>query len=275
MGTAYGMTDVGLVRTSNEDNFLIDTELGLVMVADGMGGHEGGEIASAGVLTAVRDFVREAGVPEAADNPPPAPPTEADDQAYYDPDATWSDRTMPAVMTLFEAIEFANTKIYARNLQRQFIEGSGMGTTLTGFWQSQPGGPLVVCHVGDSRLYRYRGGELSLLTRDQTLYQQALEAGLLDNLPPRNLLLQAVGPSALIKPDVKPHSLQAGDLYLLCTDGLHGSVPHGVMADTLALAGPDTLEQACASLIAAAKALGSRDNITAVLLACSVATQAS
>jgi protein phosphatase len=260
----YGMTDVGLVRTSNEDNFLIDTELGLVMVADGMGGHEGGEVASAGVLTAVRDFVREAGVPEAAD-----------DQAGYDPDATWSDRTMPAVMTLFEAIEFANTKIYAKNLQRQFIEGSGMGTTLTGFWQSQPGGPLVVCHVGDSRLYRYRGGELSLLTRDQTLYQQALEAGLLDNLPPRNLLLQAVGPSALVKPDVKSHSLQAGDLYLLCTDGLHGSVPHGVMADTLALAGPDTLERACATLIAAAKAHGSRDNITAVLLACSVGTQAS
>jgi protein phosphatase len=260
----YGMTDVGLVRTSNEDNFLIDTELGLVMVADGMGGHEGGEVASAGALAAVRDFVREAGVPEAAD-----------DQAGYDPDATWSDRTMPAVMTLFEAIEFANTKIYAKNLQRQFIEGSGMGTTLTGFWQSQPGGPLVVCHVGDSRLYRYRGGELSLLTRDQTLYQQALEAGLLDNLPPRNLLLQAVGPSALVKPDVKPHSLQAGDLYLLCTDGLHGSVPHGVMADTLALAGPDTLEQACATLIAAAKTHGSRDNITAVLLACSVGTQAS
>ena len=96
-----------------------------------------------------------------------------------------------------------------------------MGTTLTGLWQFQKNGPLLVFHVGDSRLYRYRAGEFHQLTRDQTLYQQALEEGLTDNLPPRNMLLQAMGPYETVKPEVKPQPVQAGDLYMLCTDGLH------------------------------------------------------
>lgn len=263
MGEAWGMTDIGLSRSSNEDNFLIDPELGLVMLGDGMGGHDDGEIASETALLSVRECIRQASAAR-----PAAPDGAVPLAASYDPDATWSDETMPAVMTLFTAIESANAELYARNRAGRHAEGSGMGTTLTGFWQFQPGGPLVVCHIGDSRLYRYRDGALEQLTRDQTLYQEALEAGLLDKLPSRNLLLQAVGPSESLRPDVRAHVLQTGDRYLLCSDGLHGSVPHTLLADLLRDGHAGNLEQTCVALIEAAKEHGSRDNITVVLLAC-------
>jgi len=260
LGPAFGATDVGLVRKSNEDNFLIDPEIGLIVVADGMGGHEGGEIASASAIIAVRDHIRSVIAASHAD----APSALTD----HDPDATWSDRTMPAVITLFDAVELANARLHAENLADRYGEGCGMGTTLTGLWQYLDRGRLVVFHVGDSRLYRYRDGKLALLTRDQTLHQQAIEAGQVDNLPAGNLLLQAIGPSATVKPDVRSHLYQAGDLYLLCTDGLHGKVPRGAIEDIMKNTGANQLQQACADLIALAKQHGSRDNITALLLLC-------
>jgi protein phosphatase len=155
--------------------------------------------------------------------------------------------------------------VYGANLQSGHFDGSGMGTTLTGFWQSLPGGPLLVFHVGDSRLYRYRDGELAVLTRDQTMYQQALEAGLADDLPPRNLLLQAIGPARDVTPDVKVCDTRPGDLYLLCSDGLYGNTPHAAIQQAMAGAHAQSLDACCAELIELAKRHGSRDNITAVL----------
>ena len=252
-GCAYGLTDVGLVRQSNEDNFLIDPLLRLVAVADGMGGHDGGEIAARLALETVRDAL-------GAVDPKKSSPGDA-----ADPDATWQDEHMPAVVAVHEAVDAANARVYGANLQGGRGEGSGMGTTLTGFWQSLPDGPLVIFHVGDSRLYRYRDGELAVLTRDQTMYQQALEAGVSGDFPPRNLLLQAIGPTAAITPDVKACAIRSGDLYLLCSDGLYGNTPHAAIERVLAGAHAQSLEHCCAELIALAKAHGSRDNITAVL----------
>jgi protein phosphatase len=252
-GSAYGLTDVGLVRQSNEDNFLIDPLLRLVAVADGMGGHDGGEIAARLALETLRDAL-------AASAPKKASPGDA-----ADPDATWQDEHMPAIVAMHEAVDAANARVYGANVQKGHGEGSGMGTTLTGFWQSLPGGPLVIFHVGDSRLYRYRDGELAVLTRDQTMYQQALEAGISGDFPPRNLLLQAIGPTATITPDVKASTPHPGDLYLLCSDGLYGNTPHAAIEQVLAGAHAQSLEQCCHDLIALAKTHGSRDNITAVL----------
>ncbi|MFZ6648526.1 PP2C family protein-serine/threonine phosphatase [Undibacterium sp. TJN25] len=260
LGQAYGVTDVGLVRKSNEDNFLVDEELGLVVVGDGMGGHEGGEIASANAILAMRDYIRAFIQSKNDGNAPVA--------AEHDPDATWSDETMPAVITLFDAVESANALLYSQNLANNNGGGHGMGTTLTGIWQYLDKGLLVVFHVGDSRLYRYRAGELSILTRDQTLYQQAIEEGIVDNLPARNLLLQAIGPTETIKPDVKSHSYQPGDLFLLCTDGLYGNTPHSGIEEIMRRTHPQSLEQSCLDLIELAKEHGSRDNITAVLVIC-------
>jgi protein phosphatase len=252
-GSAYGLTDVGLVRQSNEDNFLIDSQLGLVAVADGMGGHDGGEIASCLALETLRDAL-------AASIPKKASPGDA-----ADPDATWQDEHMPAIVAVHEAVDAANARVYGANVRKGHGEGSGMGTTLTGFWQSLPGGPLVIFHVGDSRVYRYRDGELAVLTRDQTMYQQALEAGVSGDFPPRNLLLQAIGPTAAVTPDVKASTARPGDVYLLCSDGLYGNTPHAAIENALAGAHAQSLEQCCHDLVALAKTHGSRDNITAVL----------
>ncbi|WP_322401695.1 PP2C family protein-serine/threonine phosphatase [Massilia luteola] len=252
-GSAYGLTDVGLVRQSNEDNFLIDPVLRLVAVADGMGGHDGGEIAACMALETLRDALT-------AVDPKKSSPGDA-----ADPDATWQDEHMPAIVAVHEAVDAANARVYGANVQDGLGEGGGMGTTLTGFWQSLPDGPLVIFHVGDSRLYRYRDGELAVLTRDQTMYQQALEAGVSGDFPPRNLLLQAIGPTATITPDVKACAPHPGDLYLLCSDGLYGNTPHAAIEQVLAGAHAQSLEHCCADLIALAKTHGSRDNITAVL----------
>ena len=215
---AYGATDTGTVRTSNEDNFLIDADLGLAMVADGMGGHAAGEVASAGVLNALRDYLTEHGDLSAGG-----------DMMAADPDATWSDPAMRGVGIVHDAIEFANRSLYQRNKDNDCDDGGGMGTTLTGIWRAPGQAPLILFHVGDSRLYRLRGGQLEQLTRDQTMYQQAVDAGLFDNLPPRNMLLQAMGPSPAVAPEVRSQVVQPGDLLMLCSDGLHGSVPHGEM----------------------------------------------
>jgi protein phosphatase len=255
-GSAYGLTDVGLVRQSNEDNFLIDAGLRLVAVADGMGGHDGGEIAAHLALSALRGSLLAAD-PFRCTLPPPG--------TQLDPDATWQDEHMCAVLAVHQALDHANGQVYGANVRNGHGEGAGMGTTLTGFWQWMPDGPLAVFHVGDSRLYRYRGGELAILTRDQTLYQQALEAGASDGLPPRNLLLQAIGPTSAVAPDVKVCAPQAGDLYLLCSDGLYGNTPHGAIAQALERASAQSLDACCEALVALAKAHGSRDNITAVL----------
>jgi protein phosphatase len=256
----YGATDVGPVRPSNEDNFLLDEAVGLAMLADGMGGHAAGEVASAGVLTEVRRYL--------ALHAPSLPAALAAPETEPDPDITWSDPAAGAVRLLHAAISHANACLYSQNCARNQADGGGMGTTLTGFWRASNLAPLVVFHVGDSRLYRLRGGVLDQLTRDQTLYQQALEAGMLDKLPARNLLLQAVGPSPTVTPEVRSHPVIERDVLMLCSDGLHGSVPHAEIEKALAKASATTLDQVCSRLIEMAKAYGGRDNITVVVALC-------
>ena len=266
-GVAFGMTDVGTVRESNQDNFFIAPQLGLAVVADGMGGHEAGEIASADAITLLHNFISAACDP-GSDTTVPSFHASAFDPSQTDPDATWTDATMKAMITLHDAVEFANERMYQTNMANHQAEGAGMGTTLTGMWQVAPDGPMFVFHVGDSRLYRYRSGRMAQLTRDQTLYQQALDAGLPGPLPARNLLLQALGPAADIKPELQSHVLAPGDVYLLCSDGLYGDSQAGAIEAILGAADADNLDQCCAALIEMAKRDGSRDNITAVLVRC-------
>ena len=255
---AYGLTDIGPVRSNNEDNFLIDDGLDLLAVADGMGGHTAGAFASAAALDALRECL-------AAGMAAPAPPL---DLLAADPDATLADPTMPALALLHDAVAYANRRLFQHNQAREQADGTGMGTTLTGCWRPLAGGPLLVFHVGDSRLYRYRGGELTLLTRDQTWYQQALESGKVDDLPARNMLLQAVGPAPHVKPEIRLQAVQAGDVLMLCSDGLHGSVPYRDLVDVLHATSAQTLETDCCRLIALAYDYGARDNVTVLLALC-------
>jgi len=259
---ACGATDIGPVRPANEDNFLLDDDLGLAMVADGMGGHAAGDVASAAVLTALHAYLAAHGAALRAG-------AAGEASAADDPDATWSDPAAGAVALLHAAMTHANASLYAQNSAQARADGHGMGTTLSGFWRRAPGAPLVLFHVGDSRLYRLRGGALEQLTRDQTLYQQALEAGLFERLPPRNLLLQAIGPAPAVTAEVRSHPVLADDVLMLCSDGLHGSVPHGEIEALLARARADNLQALGLELIDMAKQFGARDNITVVLALCS------
>ena len=265
LGIAFGMTDVGIVRPSNEDNFYIDRELGLLAIADGMGGHEAGEVASSDALLSMAHFIRASAAREHGDPIPDFMPS-AFDPATSDPFVEWNQSTSAAMTTLHHAVEFANQRMYQINRENRRAEGGGMGTTLTGIWQPVPDGPQFVFHVGDTRLYRFRQGRLTQLTRDQTMYQRAVEAGVLYNLPGRNLLLQALGPSSGVRPDLHMQTTEPGDLYLLCSDGLHGSCEDEQIAALLAAS--TDLEATCAELIDAAKRNRSRDNITVVLLQC-------
>ena len=265
-GNAFGMTDTGTVRSSNEDNFLIDPDLGLLAVADGMGGHEAGDIASADALTSLAHFIRARADAENDKLLNFAPSIY--DPARHSPDAALTDASYDAMVTLQEAVEFANQRMYQTNVDNRRGDGGGMGTTLTGIWQPMAGGPALVFHVGDTRLYRLRAGSLVQLTRDQTMYQKALESGLRQNLPPRNLLLQALGPSRGIIPELRTRPVTPGDLYLLCSDGLHGAIADAQIAAVLGEAQAHDLGASCAQLIEMAKLNGSRDNITVVLFQC-------
>lgn len=256
LGQAYGLTDTGLIRPSNEDNFFIDSALGLMAVADGMGGHEAGEVASADALMAFTYYLRSTA---------PRPNTATMLQNMGQP-GSWTDIMRVAFTTAHHAMEFANQRVYQTNRDNRRANGGGMGTTLTGIWQPQPGSPFIAFHVGDTRLYRLRDNKLTQLTRDQSMYQQAYDAGLRTNLPGRNLLLQALGPSSTIEPEMQIFTAEPGDQYLLCSDGLHGACTDIQIAEVLNES--EDVAHICAKLIDIAKRNGSRDNITAILLRC-------
>ncbi|HUN94191.1 MAG TPA: protein phosphatase 2C domain-containing protein [Burkholderiaceae bacterium] len=275
-GAACGLSDVGRVRSDNEDHFLIDEPSGLVVVCDGMGGHAGGARASReAAATLQRCFAmarrsagRGAGGDEDIDASEAtvivAPPR------VQDPDATVPDLGLGAARIAAEAVGIANRRLCDLNAGVDCSLTSMMGTTATGLWQPGDDDLMVLFHVGDSRLYRLRGGRLQQLTIDQTLAQHARALGASRTEAaalPRNVLLQALGPYEDVEAEVRILRAARGDLYLLCSDGLHGAVDDRVLERTLALAPRDDLDAVCASLVAMANAGGGHDNITAVLLA--------
>lgn len=265
-GYAFGLSDIGLVRRNNEDNFLVDDALGLVIVCDGMGGHDAGEVASTEALALFHQFI--------AELDPHAFHTEQRD----DPDATLPGRyaaqsdgtrpqgTHPAVTVVTRAVEHVNERLYAMNRSDMRPDGRGMGTTMTGIWRQPHSVTMVVFHVGDSRLYRWRDRRMLQITSDQTLYQQALDAGITVNLPGRNELLQAIGPSPMVEPEVHRLTPRPGDLYLLCSDGLHGMLNDQQISNVLHNATPDTLAPCSRQLVELAKQHGGKDNVTVVLV---------
>ena len=255
--TACGLSDPGRVRPVNEDHFLIDPALGLIVIADGMGGHACGALAS---KTALQRIAAAVSVACAA-----TPCTSGGRITAGDPDATVHDDALDAIRTLLDALDQANATLYALNTREPGAVERGMGTTVTGLWQPPASDLLVAFQVGDSRLYRYRDGALLQLSRDQTLYQQALDLGTIDRLPPRNVLLQALGPLPSVAPAVETHLRAPGDRYLLCSDGLYGEVPHHEIEAVLAAIGVDTLEVGCQRLVELALDAGGKDNVTAVI----------
>lgn len=237
---ADGCSDCGQVRKHNEDAFRVDSERGLFVVADGMGGHACGEIASALAVETVFKAL------------------------HGDERGKAHSCNKEAVQ---KAVEQANNTIYQD--AEAHPKRKGMGTTLTFMcWDRSQ---FYIGHVGDSRAYRLRGHKLTQLTRDHTWVNMQVRAGLLsqqeaEHAQSRHILIKSLGNQPEIEPDIVPVDIEPKDRLLLCSDGLSNHVTHSDLENILA--GTWTPAQITRCLIKKANALGGRDNITAVVIDC-------
>ena len=243
-----GATDVGRRRESNEDQYLVDPEIGVYAVADGMGGHAAGEVASELAITTLASTLRQDGWPES--------PTEGTEQ----------ERKTRTARSMRQAIIEANRNIC--QAVEEHAEWKGMGTTLVAMAIS--GNSAIIGHVGDSRAYLVRGGQLSRLTSDHSWVNEQVKLGLLSaedaqRHPWRNIVTRALGNRTEVDVDLLEQPIEPEDLFLLCSDGLNTMLRDGEIRTILEKSGEDPAE-ACRELIAAANARGGEDNITVVIL---------
>jgi protein phosphatase len=242
-----GETNVGMKRNHNEDNFSIIEDAGLYIVADGMGGHASGEVASKMAVDAVREFFS-----ATSDDPERTWPYKMDRSKGYEENR------------LITGIKLANLRIY-ESAQRDPRQ-RGMGTTIVSIFAVEDG--VYIAHVGDSRVYRVREGAIEQLTEDHSLLNdyikmKRLTAEEIANFPHKNVIVRALGMKDTVKVDTKFEQPKAGDLFLLCSDGLSGPVTDPEMLDICGQA--SDLKTAASRLIERANANGGPDNITVVL----------
>ncbi|MBF0445329.1 MAG: serine/threonine-protein phosphatase [Magnetococcales bacterium] len=261
---AAGKTDVGCVRTLNEDSLFIDDKLGLLIIADGMGGHSAGEVASAQVITSVCQSLN-AALETTPQEAILAAASNLDDEFQGDDEATMDDIPNPIVAMLRDAANAANTAINDKNRADQCGEGTGMGSTLVGCWLPSFSEVPVVFHVGDSRLYYYNKKGLTQVTQDHSMYQRWVNLGSKGPAPAQNILLQAVGPSEHITPDINFQEVEKGDVVLLCSDGLTGMVSTKAIEKVLATAKNKNLDDIVDQLIKMARDGGGKDNISVIV----------
>ena len=222
-------THQGLVRASNQDSVLMDT--GVYGVADGMGGHKGGETASRVAVQVIKNALR---------------------------------GKQPEKRALEVGIEAANRRIF--DMSRHDSSLNGMGTTLTFLWEN--GKEVFISHVGDSRAYLLRKGEWKQVTEDHSVVAELLRSGVITaeaarTHPYRNVITRAVGVDPTVEADLLTHDLQPGDLWMICSDGLYNMVPDDVLKQVLENAESD--ETAADELLQLALEGGGTDNITFVL----------
>ena len=241
-----GGTDVGRRRTVNEDAWYGDDAIAVYFVADGMGGHAAGEIASAEAVETAVGMVKRA---HPGLQPLREPLVEADARA--------------ATRAMESAIQAATYMVFT--LAELDRDKSGMGTTISGLLVL--GDFAITAQVGDSRIYRIRGGEAEQITEDHTLIAWQLRQGLITqeearNSTQKNVITRAVGNREYVQVDTGVVRLELGDRYLLCSDGLHGYARMSEIAEIAELGG----DAAITRFIALANERGGRDNITAVLV---------
>ena len=238
----YALSDAGLVRTNNEDSFALDEKSGVAVLADGMGGYNAGEVASGMATTFIKgELVRRL-------------------------NSSAQPRSLEQIARDIESLTSRSNQLIL-NAATSDVQCIGMGTTVvTAVFQ---GDSLILGHVGDSRCYRQRQGLLTQITKDHSMLQEQVDAGVLTPeqaavAPGKNLLTRALGVEDTVKVDVFRHVVEAGDIYLLCSDGLTDMLDLPDMARALALNAP--LQGVASALVEQAKANGGRDNITVVLV---------
>ena len=258
---AAGATDLGLRRSHNEDAFLIDSKIGLIALADGVGGRDAGEVASFEAINALQKYLAESqdkGAIRSKDNNP---------TLHQPVIASGLNSTSHLLDQALAAVIHANDKVYTMNQDRGLPPDRSMGTTLIGLICA-PDDPwsTVGFHVGDSRLYRLRDGQMEQLTRDDTLHQNWLDSGSVGKEPKKNILSQCVGPQSHVQPTIFAPAFLRDDLLLLCSDGLSDLVDEEELRDRMLETDRKQLDTTCQALIAAANDHGGKDNITAVLV---------
>ena len=240
--TASGKTDQGLVRANNEDSFYLDEKLGLLVVADGMGGHASGEIASKLAVNVIRDYFQ--GPQKLIGNCNPA---------YSD-----------ATNKLGCAIRLANQAIYEAAQSSPQLKG--MGTTIVAVLLT--GNKLSIAHIGDSRAYLIRAGNIDQLTDDHSMVNEQVKRDIITKEEAakskmRNVLTKALGISADMEADLDELTIFGDDILFLCSDGLNTMLSDDDMLEIVSIAGNSNA--ACDSLINAANEKGGKDNITVVI----------
>lgn len=244
---AHARTDPGPVRENNEDAFLVDVDAGLFVVADGMGGHASGEVASALAVEAIRDVLLDS----------------------QDPDETRLERaTVENDDAIRERLRYAMNQASLRIRKAAMSNPihAGMGTTLAVLLIENDVAHLG--HVGDSRIYLYRGGRIQRLTRDHTVVQQEIDAGRLTPelariVPHKNILTQSVGYHGPVEPDTATRPVQPGDLFVLCSDGLTDSLDDAALARICRDTPADDLAE---ELVQRSIADGTEDNVTVIVV---------
>ena len=245
---AFGLSDVGKKRKHNEDSLLVAEEDGLFIVADGMGGHAAGEVASKITVETIGEFIASTRQKE---------------------EATWPFKYNHALHfnsnRLAVAIEKANERVMAAVAAQPWLKG--MGTTVVAGLMNEK--ILALAHVGDSRAYLYRGGQLSRLTDDHSWVHEQVAAGILTedeakSHPLKNVVTRALGGGPSVAPDLQELAFQPGDLFLFCSDGLTTMLADEEIAEAVA-AQPDP-EKLTRTLIEEANERGGVDNITVVLV---------
>lgn len=239
-------TDTGMARPHNEDSVVFSVEHGLAILADGMGGYSAGEVASGIATTVLKETLEE----------------RLKDYEW----GAGASRSKRLQQMMVDAIERTNSAIYeaAQTVQKY----RGMGTTLVAALLHH--NKIVVAHVGDSRAYRLRHGQLVQLTRDHSLLQEQIDAGLVSAewarfAPNRNLVTRAMGVADTVEVEIHDHATLAGDIYLLCSDGLSDMIPPKVINEVL-VSHAQNLDMICSTLIDKANASGGRDNISVILV---------
>jgi protein phosphatase len=242
-----GETNIGLKRSHNEDSFFLPDEDRLAIVADGMGGHASGEVASKMAVETVAEHFKA---------------TQDDGEITWPYKLDHSDRY--DANRLVNGIKLANLKIYDRAQREEACHG--MGTTIVAslFLDDK----VLVGHVGDSRVYRFRDGKLAQLTEDHSLLNDYIKMKRLSSddagkFPHKNVIVRALGMKESVQVDLIADPFRVDDIYLMCSDGLSGMVDDQGLTSVLGEE-PD-LDAACERLIHAANRNGGVDNITCVL----------
>jgi len=243
----FGLTDVGLVRDHNEDSIGDNPDLGLVVLADGMGGHRGGEVASAITVSTILEIL--------ADKLNNIKPGDIDEASGY---------SLQSV-AVHDAINRANENVFTSSHENSQYRGMGTTVVVLLIYDDR----FTVAHVGDSRLYRYRDGELEQITNDHSLMQELIDRGFYSAEQAeislnRNLVTRAVGIEESVQVDVLEDVTYPDDIYLLCSDGLTDMVDDDVIKNTI-VENSENLEKIATELIRLANESGGKDNISAIL----------